>query len=459
MTRIWPLPCEGLGNSSYLAEVADGLALAVDPGRDPRPYLGLAAAHGLRVAFTADTHVHADFVSGGRELAAGGARLLAPAGSGLSFPHEELRDGEDLDLGGLMLRALATPGHPPEHLSYLLLEGTRPVAVFTGGALIMGGVARTDLVDPDRAEEWTRAAYRSALALLGLPPGLAAYPTHGPGSFCSAGETGGHVTTIGRERDGNPLLAGTGEDAFTRQVLERPGSYPAYFARLPAVNRRGAPRHGTSRPVLPALTPAHVAELAAGGATVIDARPIAEFAAAHIPGSLSNELRPAFATWLGWLASPGRPLIVVLGAGQDRGELVEAALLVGYDNLAGELDGGMSAWRAAGLSTASIPLLDPAADHLPDGSRVLDVRQRSEWASGHLPGAVHAELGTLTGPAAGLPEGPVAVMCGHGERAMTGASLLAAGPGGAAAVSVLRGGPADWAKAAGQAIAQERAHR
>jgi hydroxyacylglutathione hydrolase len=455
MTRIWALPCEGLGNNSYLAEVADGLALAVDPGRDPRPYLGLAAAHGLRVAFTTDTHVHADFVSGGRELAAGGARLLAPAGSGLSFGHEELRDGEDLDLGGLMLRALATPGHTPEHLSYLLLDGGQPVAVFTGGALIVGGVARTDLADPARAEDWTRAAYRSARALLGLPGDLAAYPTHGPGSFCSAGETGEHVTTIGRERDGNPLLAGAGEDAFTRQVLARLGSYPAYFARLPAVNRRGAPRHGTSRPVLAALTPAHVAELAAGGATIVDARPISEFAAAHIPGSLSDELRPAFATWLGWLASPDHPLIAVLGAGQDRGELVEAALLVGYDNLAGELDGGIDAWRAAGLPTASIPLLDAATDHIPDGSRVLDVRQRGEWMSGHLPGAVHAELGGLAGPAgaAGLPDGPLAVMCGHGERAMTGASLLAAGPGGAAAVSVLRGGPGDWAKAAGQTLA------
>ena len=155
MTRIWPLPCEGLGNNSYLAEVGSGLALAVDPGRDPRPYLGLAAAHGLRVAFTADTHVHADFVSGGRELAAGGARLLAPAGSGLSFPHEQLRDGEALDLGGLTLRALATPGHTPEHLSYLLLDGAAPVAVFTGGALIAGGVARTDLADcRSHAKTW-----------------------------------------------------------------------------------------------------------------------------------------------------------------------------------------------------------------------------------------------------------------------------------------------------------------
>ncbi len=455
MTRIWPLAHEGLGNSSYLAEVAEGLALAVDPGRDPRPYLGLAAAHGLQVAFTADTHVHADFVSGGRELAGEGARLLAPAASGLSFPHEELRDGEDLDLGGLTLRALATPGHTPEHLSYLLLDGTQPVAVFTGGALIVGGVARADLADPARAENWTRVAYRSARTLLALPAGLAAYPTHGPGSFCSAGETGEHVTTIGRERAGNPQLAGNGEDAFTRQVLERLGSYPAYFTRMPAVNRRGAPRHGTSRPALAALTVAHVAELAAGGAAIVDARPIAEFAAAHIPGSLSNELRPAFATWLGWLARPDRPLIAVLDPGQDRGELVEAALLVGYDNLAGELDGGIRAWRAAGLPIASIPLLDPATDHIPNGCRVLDVRQHGEWASGHLPRATHTELGTLARPAAaaGLRGGPLAVMCGHGERAMTAASLLATA--GAPGVSVLRGGPADWAKAVGQALAHE----
>src|SRR5438067_10837606 len=128
MTRIWPLSCEGLGNSSYLAEVAEGLALAVDPGRDPRPYLDLAAGHGLRVAFTADTHVHADFVSGGRELAAGGARLLAPAGSGLSFGHEELRDGDDLHLGGLALRVLAILGNTREDLSYRVLDGGRPVA-------------------------------------------------------------------------------------------------------------------------------------------------------------------------------------------------------------------------------------------------------------------------------------------------------------------------------------------
>jgi len=453
--RVWSVVDEGLGNSSYLAEVGDGVALVVDPGRDPRPYLSLSARHGLRAGFAAETHVHADFVSGGREVAGLGARLLAPAGAGLAFGHEPMRDGQELDLGGLTIRVLATPGHSPEHLSYLLLDGAEPVAVFTGGALIPGGVARTDLAGP--ADPATRAAYRSARALLALPDSLPVYPTHGPGSFCSPDAQGERTTTIGREKTANPLLAaasedalGTaGEDAFTAAVLAGLGSYPAYFGWLPSVNRRGAPRYGNSRPPLAGLAPAHVAELAAAGATIVDARPVEAFAAAHVPGSVSIALRPAFATWLGWLADPERPLVVVLDAGQDRGELVEACLKVGYDNLAGELDGGIAAWQGAGLATASIGLVPAAAVA---GRQVLDVRQDGEWAAGHIPGSAHCELGALADPGgtAGLPDGPVAVMCAHGERASTGASLLAAA--GAEDVAVLCGGPDDWAKATGESL-------
>jgi glyoxylase-like metal-dependent hydrolase (beta-lactamase superfamily II)/rhodanese-related sulfurtransferase len=456
MARVWVVADEGLGNSSYVAEVADGLALVLDPGRDPRPYLDLAAAHGLRVAFAAETHVHADFVSGGRELAGLGARLLAPARSGLAFGHEEMRDGQELDLGGLTLRAVATPGHTPEHLSYLLLDGTEAAAVFTGGALIAGGVARTDLGGPASAVRATRAAYRSARVLLSLPDSLAVFPTHGPGSFCSPGTGGEHTTTIGREKATNPLLAGADEDTFTASLLAGLGSYPAYFDWMPAINRRGAPRTGTARPVLAGLTAPHVAELAAAGATIVDARPIEAFAAAHVPGSLSNALRPAFATWLGWLADPQRPLVVVLDAGQDRDELVEACLKVGYDDLAGELDGGITAWQAAGLATASIPLIEASEVVAADGRQVIDVRQASEWAAGHIPGAAHRELGALAGPraTAGLAGAPAIVMCEHGQRGMTGASLLAAASG-AAGLSVLRGGPGDWAKAAGESLEHE----
>jgi glyoxylase-like metal-dependent hydrolase (beta-lactamase superfamily II)/rhodanese-related sulfurtransferase len=458
MAQVWTVTDEGLANSSYVAQVADGVAVAVDPGRDPRPYLDLAAAHGLRIGFVAETHVHADFVSGGRELAGLGAQLLAPVGSGLAFGHEELRDGQEMDLGGLILRAVATPGHTPEHMSYLLLDGSEPRAVFTGGALIPGGVARTDL--SGQAESATRAAYRSARVLLAMPDTLAIYPTHGPGSFCSSGVAGQRHATIGREKAASPLLA-MDEHAFADALLAGLGSYPAYFGWMPAVNRRGAPRYGINRPPLAGLTPAHVAELAmkgAGGATIVDTRPVGAFATAHVPGSLSIALRPAFATWLGWLADPQRPLIVVLDDGQSRGLVVEACLKVGFDNLAGELDGGIRAWRAAGLATASIPLVEATEAATDDGRRgggpaqVVDVRQDAEWAAGHVPGAAHRELGTLAWPggAAGLADEPVTVMCEHGERAMTGASLLAAG--GAKAVSVVRGGPGDWAKATGESM-------
>ena len=188
MTEIVSIVDEGLGNSSYLVDLGDGRALVVDPARDPGPGTWLPPARrGLQVAFTAETHLHADFVSGSRELAAQGAQVLASAAGGLEFPHRGLGDGDEVDLGGLTLRALATPGTPPEHLSYLLLDGGRPVALFSGGSLLVGAVARTDLISPDRTEELARALWRSLQErILGLPDDLPVYPTHGAGSFCSA---------------------------------------------------------------------------------------------------------------------------------------------------------------------------------------------------------------------------------------------------------------------------------
>src|ERR1017187_6045733 len=165
---------EGLGNSSYLVDLGDGRALAVDPGRDPGPYLAAAAHRGLAIAYAAETHLHADFVSGSRELAAGGAQVLAAAAGGTGFPHPGLGDGDEVDLGGLTLRALATPGHTPEHLSYLLLDGTRPAALFSGGSLLVGAVARPDLIAPDQTEVLARSLWRSLHErVLGLPDDLA----------------------------------------------------------------------------------------------------------------------------------------------------------------------------------------------------------------------------------------------------------------------------------------------
>jgi len=442
MTEIVTIRDKGLGNSSYLVDLGDARGLVLDPSRDPGPYLAAARRRGLRLTFAAETHLHADFVSGSRELAAKGATVVAPAAAGLQFPHRGLGDGDQLDLGGLSLRALATPGHTPEHVAYLLADGARPLALFSGGSLLVGAVARTDLISPDRTEALARALWRSLHErVLTLPDDLPVYPTHGAGSFCSAPTGAEPTTTIGREKAANPLLAAPDEDAFVKLLLGGLGSYPRYFLRLREVNRRGPRVYGATPPTLAPLPPQQVRRLIAEGAELVDARPIGAFAAAHIPGALSIPLRSAFATWLGWLVTDDRPLVVMVDPDQDRGDLVREALNVGYERLAGELAGGMAAWETAGLPVARTPLvgLDGA-----EGRRVLDVRQDGEFAAGHIPGAAHVELGAIT-DRVGLPAGPLAVVCGHGERAMTAASLLARR--GRHDISVVDGGTSAWADA------------
>lgn len=430
---------DGLGNSSYLVDLGDRRALVVDPTRHPAGYLAEADRRGLDIAFAVETHLHADFVSGARELGTLGASLLVPGEAGHEFPVHGLADGDEVDLGGLTLRALATPGHTPEHLAYLLLDGASPLALFSGGSLLVDAVARTDLVSPDRTEQPARSLWRSLHErILTLPDDLPVYPTHGAGSFCSAPAGGERTTTIGRERRANPLLAAPDEDAFVKQLLDGLGTYPPYFLRLREVNRRGPTLYGPGPPALPPVRADDVARLQAAGAWVVDARPVRDFARGHIPGSVSIALRPQFATWLGWAVPDRVPLVFVLDSEQDRAELVRQARNIGHEVLLGELDGGIDAWRAAGRPVASVPMV-PAGGV---AGEVVDVRQHSEFAAGHVPGAIGAELGTLLD--VDLPRGPVSVMCGHGERAMTGASLLARA--GRADVTVVVGGPEDWSR-------------
>jgi rhodanese-related sulfurtransferase len=223
-----------------------------------------------------------------------------------------------------------------------------------------------------------------------------------------------------------------------RALLEGLGSYPPYFLRLRQVNRRGPALYGPHPPPLAPLDPRQVGDLLAGGAELVDVRPLRDFAAGHIAGAVSIQLRPAFVSWLGWLVPEDCRLVVVRNADQDRDDLVRQCLKVGYERLAG----GMAAWRSAGLPEARIEIAE-VADQA--GGTLLDVRQHAEFAAGHLPGARHVELGALT--AAGeLPAGPLAVMCGHGERAMTAASLLQRA--GHRDLTVLVGGPSGCSRAA-----------
>lgn len=446
MFEILSVVDEGLGHSSYVVGLGDGTALVIDPARFPTGQRDLAAARGWRVAWTADTHSHADYISGSPELAATGATFLAPRNANLETPHTPVDPDDEIQLAnGLTLRALATPGHTPEHLAYLLVDNGTPVALFSGGSLMVGAVGRTDLLGTDQRDGLTRELYRAIQRnILTLPDDLAVYPTHGAGSFCSAPAGAERTTTIGQERSSNALLAIQDEDTFVRTLVAGLGSFPDYFRFLPGLNQRG-PRLYPKVPDLARLTASAVRLLLDDGAVLVDARPISDFATAHPSGAISIEHRPTFASWLGWLVDLDRPVVFVVDDDTDRTDLMRQCLTIGHEAIAGELNGGVDAWRAAGYPISSIALVGPDAMN----PTVLDIRQDAEWNAGHLPGATHIELGSLAEFAP--PAGALTVMCGHGERAMTGASILAAR--GHSAVTVLTGGPDDWERLTGTALA------
>jgi hydroxyacylglutathione hydrolase len=268
------------------------------------------------------------------------------------------------------------------------------------------------------------------------------YPTHGAGSFCSAPGGSQRTSTLGRERATNALFTIDDEDVFVDRLIAGFGSFPSYFARLPEVNRLGPARYD-SLPGLASLRPDDVERHLANGGVVIDARPIRAFSAGHLPGSMSNALRPAFASWLGWLVELGRPLVFVLDAEQDRDELVRQCLDVGHEQLVGELGGGVRAWTEAGHDISAIPLVAPADVT----GRLIDVRQADEFTAGHVPGARNIELAMVDGADLAAP---LTVMCGHGERAMTAASILASR--GRDEIFVLDGGPESWWSSTGNEL-------
>ena len=433
---------EGLGHSSYVVGLGDGSALVVDPARFPDRQRQVAREHGWRIDWTLDTHSHADYISGSAELAADGATFVASAGAGLELQHRPVKPGESVEVAaGVELRAIATPGHTPDHLAFLLVADGAPTALFSGGSVMVGALGRTGLLGDEHREALARALFRSLRAeILTLPDDLPVYPTHGAGSFCSAPAGAARTTTIGRERATNPLLGIDDEDQFVATLLAGLGTFPSYFRELPEINRRG-PRLYPALPALTKLDLDTVRTHLAGGAVLVDARPIGAFSQAHPRGAISIEHRPVFGSWLGWLVPLDRPVVFLLDDATDRADLVRQSLTIGHEAILGELDGGLATWVAAGLEVETIPLVGPAEV----ADTVVDVRQDTEWTGGHLPDAVHVELGALADVT--LPDEPMTFMCGHGERAMTGASLLEAA--GHRDLSVLAGGPDDWHQATG----------
>ena len=445
MSRVYDFVDEGLGHSSYVIDLGDGTAAVVDPPRFATAHAALLGRLQLRLAWTLDTHSHADYVTGSPALAERtGATFIAPAASHLETPHCAVTDGEHVALAeDIEMIAVATPGHTPDHHAYILVENGKSVALFSGGSLMVGAVGRTDLCGPELAVPLAHKMFGALRQFDQLPDDLVVYPTHGAGSFCSAPGASQRTSTLGNERHTNPLFAITDEEVFVERLVAGFGTFPNYFARLPELNRRG-PTNYDSLPCLARLRPDDVERHIAEGGIVVDARPFAAFSAGHIPGSMSNALRPVFASWLGWLVELDRALVVVLDPGQDRAELVRQCLDVGHEHLVGELAGGIEAWTDSRRPVHTIPVV--GATEMTN--QVIDVRQANEYSAGHVPGAINIELGAVED--ASLPPGPVTLMCGHGERAMTAASILRAH--GHRDVVVLDGGPDSWAEATGNPL-------
>ena len=417
---------EGLGNSSYLLAAAERrTAVAIDPQRDVDRYLDLADRRGWRIGHVLETHLHADFVSGSRELAARtGATVLASAEASLAFVHQPLRDGEVFNAGGLDFQVLATPGHTPEHLAFLLLSRDgRPKMLFSGGALLPGSAARTDLIAPHLTESLTRALYHSLHErILTLPDFVPVHPTHGAGSFCAAGVQDKRSTTIGDERRSNPLVAAANEDAFVARALRDLSAYPDYFLRMRAVNQSGPTLLG-SLPKPAPLSALQVSHAMMGGAVLLDTRPSEAFDAGHIPSSYGIPLSPSFGTWAGWILPAEARLLLLTESDQATADVVRQMIRVGFERFEGYLAGGLSAWQAEGNETVSIPRI-PVEAVQNDGRQIVDVREAAEWRAGHVPGALSVPMSQLRQRLGNLPQQPLLVHCAQEFRSTIGASIL-----------------------------------
>ena len=428
---------KGLGDASYLI-ASDGEAALVDPQRDAWRFLAAAERRGLRVTRVLETHVHNDYLSGALEVqAATGAEIVAPARGGYAFAHRGADEGTTVEVGGLRLTAMATPGHTPEHLAWAVRaagdgDDAAPDGVFSGGSLLVGTAGRTDLLGEAKTAELTELQATSLRRLAALPLTVRILPTHGAGSFCSAGPAApSRTTSIGAELARNPVLVAMAGGDFRDALLGGLGRFPAYYAHMAPLNRAGPMVLG-ALPRTPALDTDGLAAAAQAGVRIVDGRPRSAFAAAHIPGTLNIELDDTFAAYVGWLLPFDAPIALVLPeppAGAVE-EAVTQLMRIGYEHVAGALSGGIDAWRADGRSISSYPTasMDDVYAEAASGrmTPLLDVRQPIEWRDdGVIPGARTIFVADLAGRLDELPrDRPITVACKAGGRAAIAASLL-----------------------------------
>ena len=421
--EITPFRTPGLGDMSYVLE-HEGRAVLVDPQRDIDRFLSLTAERDLQVRMVLETHLHNDYVSGAEQVAVRtGAQLVLPAAAAPAYSSTPAFHNEDIDAGrGLLVRPLHTPGHTPEHTSYLVLLDGEPVAVFSGGSLLVGSAGRPDLLGMERAHTLGVLQHGSLHRLAGLPRTVDLYPTHGEGSFCTASGAGKYTSTIGEEIDGNSLLTIPDADTFADELLSTRMPIPAFYRFQGPANTLGVPPMPSLD--VPELAEPELATLPSDVA-VVDIRPRADQAAGFVPGSMGVEMAIDFGSWAGWLVPRERGMVLIAGADQDIAEAVTQLAQIGVDTVRGVVRDPSSQ-----VATASFELID--VDGFVEraeqpGAQVLDVRMPHERAAAPLPGAVERFVPDLVDavPAELDPAEPVLIACGSGRRASIAATLLA----------------------------------
>jgi hydroxyacylglutathione hydrolase len=415
----------GLGDRSYL--VSDGdIAVVVDPQRDIDRVLKLARDRAARITHVLETHIHNDYVTGGLELSRTvGADYVVPAGDDVAYPRHPARDGDLINAGPIQLQTVHTPGHTHHHVSYVLRDGDgATVAVFTGGSLLFGTTGRTDLLGAEHTEALTRSQYHSVHRLADeLPARTQVYPTHGFGSMCSATPASGNSSTVAKERHSNPALT-QDEESFVNELLAGLSAYPAYYAHMGVINKAGPPPVDLSLPE--PVDPNELKRRIDAGEWVVDLRSRTAFAAGHLEGTRGFELSGSFVAYFGWLYDWGAPLTLI---GQDQGQIAEARrelVRIGIDKLNGAATGDVNRLRAGtNLRSYRVAGFTELADVLGrDDITVLDVRQRNEYGTSHVPGAVNIPLHELADRLTEVPDGQVWVHCESGYRSSIAASLI-----------------------------------
>ena len=419
-----------LAHASYLFG-SDGQAAVVDPQRDVEIYIEAAKKQGLEIRYIFETHLHADFVSGHNELAARtGANIYVGKAAEASYPHIGVVDGSEVHVGRCRVSVLATPGHTLESLCLLLTDEDKsqtPFAVLTGDTLFIGDVGRPDLSKTYTPPQLAGMLYDSLQKLMALPNEVQVYPAHGAGSLCGRNMRAERSSTIGTERLTNYALQIKDRDKFITQMTSNLPARPDYFLEDAAINRTGA----VALADLPELAPIPAAELQSRikqGDIAVDVRPVEDFAAGHIPGSMNIALSGQFASWAGAVLGLSSQPILIAATDDQISEARMRLARVGIENLSGYLEGGVTGWTQAGFELAQMPqvTVGELRKRLDAGDvQVLDVRRQGEWDAGHIEGAdfypldrFKAALPSFDNPAS------IAVHCKGGYRSMIAASLL-----------------------------------